>query len=133
MKTIIAKLSSRKFWIAVSQIIAGILILCNFSETTAGLIAGSVVSCSSAIIYLVVEGKIDVANAQKAAVNIIDTIDCLSDADLSKLKAIVLKFFASINAETLNPDTAGAEMLSAEAIGAEAIGSSDASKETKTA
>ena len=133
MKTIIAKLTSRKFWIAISQIVAGILILCNFSETTAGLIAGSIVSCSSAIIYLIVEGKIDVANAQKAAVNIIDAIDRLSEADLSKLKDIIVKFFDSIDVETLNPDMAGAETLSSEAIGAETAGTSHVSKETKTA
>ena len=109
MKEIAVKLKSRKFWVAVSQIVAGILILFNFSETTAGLIAGSIVSASSAIIYLIIEGKIDMANAQKAAIDIIDIIDSLSEADLSKLKSYLNHAFEAIDTE-VNVDTPAAEI-----------------------
>jgi hypothetical protein len=120
MKSITAKLISRKFWVAVSQIVAGILILCNFSETTAGLIAGCVVSCSSALIYLAVEGKIDTANAQKAAINIIDAIDSMSDADLSKFRTIIQNFFESMDVGNLSSDETGDETQNPDAIKEEA-------------
>ena len=84
MKEALKKLKSRKFWVAVSQIVAGILILFNFSETTAGLIAGAIVSSSSAIIYLIMEGKIDIAHARAAAIDIIDAIDRLSESETSQ-------------------------------------------------
>ena len=71
---------------ALSQIITGILILCNFSESSAGVIAGSVVTIIPAVVYMVVEGKIDAARAKTSVLSLLEAIDELSEADLLKVR-----------------------------------------------
>lgn len=99
MKTLISKFSSRKFWVAISQIATGILILCNFSETQAGVVAGAIVTCMPAIVYMIVEGKVDIARAKISVLSILETIDTLSDADLSKLREKVKAMLEIVSPE----------------------------------
>lgn len=78
------KLTSRKFWIAVSQIIAGLLIVFNFTDNTATVISGAIVSLSSAIIYIVTEGKIDAASVSQACQDIQEAVEVVKDDPIVK-------------------------------------------------
>jgi len=78
------KLSSRKFWIAVSQIIAGLLIVFNFTDNTATVISGAIVSLSSAIIYIVTEGKIDAASVASCVTEVQNAVEVVKEDPLVK-------------------------------------------------
>ena len=73
------KLTSRKFWIAISQIVAGLLIVFNFTDNTATVISGAIVSLSSAVIYIITEGKIDAASVSQAATDIQTAVEAVKE------------------------------------------------------
>ena len=78
------KLTSRKFWIAVSQIVAGLLIVFNFTDNTATVISGAIVSLSSAVIYIVTEGKIDAASVTQACQDVQEAVEVVKDDPIVK-------------------------------------------------
>lgn len=63
MKTqIIQKLTSRKFWIGLAGVVAGICYMFGYAETTAETIAGAIVTIGSAVGYMIAEGIVDAKN-----------------------------------------------------------------------
>ena len=56
-----AKLTSRKFLLAVTSIVTGILTLCNFSENTIAVVSSSIMTVVPVMVYIIMEGKIDAA------------------------------------------------------------------------
>lgn len=78
------KLTSRKFWVAISQIVAGFLIVFNFTDNTATVISGAIVSLSSAIIYIVTEGKIDAASVSQAASDVQTAVETVKEDPIVK-------------------------------------------------
>lgn len=63
------KLQSRKFWVAAAVIVAGVLMMFGYSETSAETIAGSIVTIGGALGYLFAEAKADAAHADKNTYN----------------------------------------------------------------
>lgn len=57
------KLTSRKFWIAVSGFVVGVILAFNGSATTAETVSGCIMSGASVIAYAIGEGLSDAANS----------------------------------------------------------------------
>lgn len=56
------KLTSRKLWIAVAGLVAGLVLAFNGSAEVAETISGSIMSAASVIAYIVGEGLTDAAH-----------------------------------------------------------------------
>ena len=56
------KITSRKFWVAVSMIVSGLLMMFGFAETSVETIAGAVIAIGGAVGYMIAEGMIDAKN-----------------------------------------------------------------------
>ena len=67
MDKFLQKLTSRKFWVAVSSIVTGIVLLFGADEGLAEQISGAVMVLGGAIGYMIAEGLIDAAHAAEAA------------------------------------------------------------------
>ena len=63
------KLTSRKFWTAVSGIITGLLLIFGFSEDTLSVVAGFILVLGDTIAYMVTEGRIDERRKENAKEN----------------------------------------------------------------
>lgn len=53
---IIRKLTSRKFWVAVSTIVSGLVLLFGYAESDAETIAGAVMIIGGCVGYMLAEG-----------------------------------------------------------------------------
>ena len=53
------KLTSRKLWMAIAGLIAGIIVACNGSAETAETVGGLVMSAASVVAYILGEGLAD--------------------------------------------------------------------------
>jgi len=81
---IFKKLQSRKFWVAISTITSGVLMMFGFAQSSAEVIAGAIVTAGGAIGYMLSEGMIDAASV-KQIVDSTDTIASeIKDADIEK-------------------------------------------------
>lgn len=63
----IKKLTSRKFWLAIISIVMGIMGIFNFSDHEIAATAGYLTALIPTIIYIIMEGKIDLAAIESAA------------------------------------------------------------------
>lgn len=77
MKTLIKKLSSRKFLTCVAGVVLGICITFGLDEGTVSTIAGAVTAIASVISYIVAEGKIDKAAVGDAANKVTESINAV--------------------------------------------------------
>lgn len=59
-----AKLTSRKFWMALVGLISGILVALKLDEQTVTQITGIIMAGASVIAYIIGEGLIDAAGAK---------------------------------------------------------------------
>ena len=64
-ETIIRKLTSRKFWMAVVGLVTGIIIAFGGSENTAAVVGGIILEGASILGYLLAEGLTDAVNNTK--------------------------------------------------------------------
>lgn len=58
------KLSSRKLWLAVVELVSGLLLIFGVSESQVSQICGVIMSLGSVIGYLIAEGLTDSARAK---------------------------------------------------------------------
>lgn len=63
----VAKLTSRKFWMAVVGLVSGILVALKMDEQTVAQITGIIMAAASVVAYIIGEGLIDAASAKTAA------------------------------------------------------------------
>ena len=56
---IVRKLTSRKFWLAVTGFVTGVLVLCGTSSEQADKIGGSIMAGASVLAYAIGEGLVD--------------------------------------------------------------------------
>ena len=56
------KLTSRKFWAAVSQFVTGLIIAFGGTQETAVQVTGLIMAGASVIAYIIAEGLVDAAN-----------------------------------------------------------------------
>ena len=59
------KLSSRKLWAAAAGIVTGLAMVFGLDENTITTVAGAVVSAASVAAYVLAEGSVDTARAEK--------------------------------------------------------------------
>ena len=57
------KLTSRKFWIAVTALVSGLILAFGGSDADANEIGGIIMAAASAVAYVIGEGLTDAANA----------------------------------------------------------------------
>ena len=80
MKTLISKLTSRKFLTCIAGVIIGVCITFGIDVGAVNVIAGAVTSIVSVATYIYTEGKIDAAAVDKVkdAVNkVTDAVDVI--------------------------------------------------------
>ena len=95
-----AKLTSRKFWVAIVSILVGILGVLGASDDTIQMVSSVALILIPGIIYIVTEGKIDSAAA--------------GAVDMAALIAAIKKYLAA--EESTEEETANAETISEEAV-----------------
>jgi phage shock protein PspC (stress-responsive transcriptional regulator) len=66
MKEILRKLSSRKLWLALAGVAAGIAMALGADATEIQSIAGAITAIAGVITYIVTEGKIDAERVKTA-------------------------------------------------------------------
>lgn len=59
---IILKLTSRKFWVGLGGMVAGLIMMFGFAETSAETISGAIITIGSAVGYMLSEGIVDAQN-----------------------------------------------------------------------
>lgn len=59
------KLTSRKFWAAVTGFATAIMVACNVDNLTIEQVISIISACSILIAYIIGEGLVDKANAEK--------------------------------------------------------------------
>lgn len=60
----VAKLTSRKFWLALTGFISGLLIAMHLDEQTVTQISGIIMAAASVVAYIIGEGLADAAGAK---------------------------------------------------------------------
>lgn len=60
----VAKLTSRKFWMAVVGLVSGILVAMKMDEQTVTQITGIIMAAASVVAYIIGEGLADAAGAK---------------------------------------------------------------------
>jgi hypothetical protein len=69
------KLTSRKFWVAVATMVSGILMMFGIADGTAETISGAIITVSGAVVYMIMEGKVDKQHTNE----IIDGVDSITN------------------------------------------------------
>ena len=69
------KLTSRKFWVALSSILSGVLMMFGYGETSVEVICGAVLTFGGAIGYMVAEGIVDAKRIGEAVEAISDVVE----------------------------------------------------------
>ena len=69
------KLTSRKFWLTLIGVGAGIAQLCGADGNTVELICGAALAIVPSVIYIIMEGKIDAEGAKRLALSVSEAID----------------------------------------------------------
>lgn len=59
MRTLLAKLTSRKFLTAIAGVVLGVAMVFSADEDSITTISGAITSLASVITYIITEGKID--------------------------------------------------------------------------
>jgi phage shock protein PspC (stress-responsive transcriptional regulator) len=77
MKTIIKKLSSRKFWMAAAGIVTGIAMVFGVDENAVATVSGAVTAVASVIAYILAEGRVDAAAVGTAAENVQNAVEAV--------------------------------------------------------
>lgn len=67
-ETIIRKLTSRKFWVAIAAFVSGLIVAFDGTAETAETVAGLIMSGATALGYLLAEGLADAAHKEEAIV-----------------------------------------------------------------
>lgn len=76
-----SKLKSRKFWMALISVAAGIMSLLNFSESTVSTVSGLLLTLVPTVTYIVTEGKIDAASLKNLLGAVSETLEAASGED----------------------------------------------------
>lgn len=77
---IIRKLTSRKFWIAVTSFVALIAVACGATEAEAAQITALIMAGATVLGYILGEGLVDAARASGTECGILDDAEEMQDA-----------------------------------------------------
>ena len=67
-ETIIRKLTSRKFWVAIAAFVSGLIVAFDGAAETAETVSGLIMSGATALGYLLAEGLADAAHKEDVIV-----------------------------------------------------------------
>lgn len=67
-ETIIRKLTSRKFWVAIAAFVSGLIVAFDGTAETAETVSGLIMSGATALGYLLAEGLADAAHKEEVIV-----------------------------------------------------------------
>ena len=67
-ETIIRKLTSRKFWVAIAAFVSGLIVAFDGTAETAETVSGLIMAGASALAYLLAEGLSDAAHKEEVIV-----------------------------------------------------------------
>lgn len=67
-ETIIRKLTSRKFWVAIAAFVSGLIVAFDGTAETAETVSGLIMSGATALAYLLAEGLADAAHKEEVIV-----------------------------------------------------------------
>ena len=78
MSTLKSKLTSRKFWLTLISVAAGIAQLLGADGNIVSTVSGALLAAVPAIIYVITEGKIDAEGVKKLASSLSDSLDVIA-------------------------------------------------------
>ena len=79
MVEILRKLSSRKLWMAIAGVATGIYMVLGGDTSDMQTVAGAVTTLISAVMYIVVEGKVDAESVKTTIIEVEDAIDLFEE------------------------------------------------------
>ena len=79
MGEILEKLKSRKLWLAVGGMCAGIALAFGVDASDLQTVAGAVTTLVSAVVYILAEGKVDAIAMEGASAQIRDAVDAVAE------------------------------------------------------
>lgn len=78
MSNLKSKLTSRKFWITLVSVIAGVAQLLGADGNIVSTVSGALLAAIPAVIYVITEGKIDAEGVKKLASSLSDSLDVIA-------------------------------------------------------
>ena len=81
MRTLLNKLTSRKLWLALAGLAAGLAMALGVEVSDLSAVAGAVTAAASVVSYIVTEGKLDAERVKTAVENIQQAADALTEQD----------------------------------------------------
>lgn len=81
--TILRKLKSRKLWLAIAGVATGIAMVFGVDGSEITTVAGAVTTVISAIVYIIVEGKVDAESVKNAIVEVEAATELIKGAEIS--------------------------------------------------
>lgn len=81
MQTILRKLSSRKLWLAIAGVAAGIAMALGVDTSDITTVAGAITAIVSVATYIVTEGKIDAAAVKRAIEGTQEAMEAVGEQD----------------------------------------------------
>ena len=79
MGEILEKLKSRKLWLAVGGMCAGIALAFGVEASDLQTVAGAVTTLASVVVYILAEGKVDAIAMEGASAQIRDAMDAVAE------------------------------------------------------
>ena len=79
-----SKLTSRKFWLSLIGVAAGVAQLFGADGDTVSVICGACMTLIPAVIYVLTEGRIDAQGAKKIASCVSDALDIIAGENNDK-------------------------------------------------
>jgi ABC-type nickel/cobalt efflux system permease component RcnA len=78
MSNFLRKLTSRKLWLALAGVAAGLAMALGVEVSDLSAVAGAVTAAASVVSYIVTEGKLDAERVKTAVENIQQAADALA-------------------------------------------------------
>ena len=79
MGEILEKLKSRKLWLAVGGMCAGVALAFGVEASDLQTVAGAVTTLVSAVVYILAEGRVDAIAMESASAQIRDAVDAVAE------------------------------------------------------
>ena len=76
-----SKLTSRKLWLAIAGIATGVAMVLGVDGSEITSVAGGVVSLISAVVYIIIEGKIDAERVKNTIIDVQEAVDTITGGD----------------------------------------------------
>lgn len=81
--SILNKLKSRKLWLAIAGIATGIAMVFGVDGSEITTVAGAVTTVLSAVVYIIVEGKVDAESVKNSIIEVEEAVDLIKGAENS--------------------------------------------------